>query len=290
MWVLPPRQLLLEQGSLHIWRASLALSAEERERLEGVLSAEERDQCGRFVRPADRARCTASRASLRVVLAKYLLKDPRMLSFSAGPSGKPSLDRADPSIQFNISHAGDLALIAVTRGLRVGIDVERVREVPDMEAILYGFFSEQETAWLRSREGEERTRAFFLLWTRREAAAKALGIGLFDCFARFVLPLSARARSGFRVALPDLDTPAGPARDWWMRDLFRPRVCGCGMHRAEKCEAFALETAIRLKRELHGVPCKGGMHPRAKSETRVVEHPIIRQREAASLSASVMVH
>jgi len=219
MWVLPPRQLLLKQGSLHIWRASLALSAEERERLEGVLSAEERDQCGRFVRPADRARCTASRASLRVVLAKYLLKDPRMLSFSAGPSGKPSLDRADPSIQFNISHAGDLALIAVTRGLRVGIDVERVREVPDMEAILYGFFSEQETAWLRSREGEERTRAFFLLWTRREAAAKALGIGLFDCFARFVLPLSARARSGFRVALPDLDTPAGPARDWWMRDL-----------------------------------------------------------------------
>jgi 4'-phosphopantetheinyl transferase len=246
MWVLPPRQLLLEQGSLHIWRASLALSAEERERLEGVLSAEERDQCGRFVRPADRARCTASRASLRVVLAKYLLKDPRMLSFSAGPSGKPSLDRADPSIQFNISHAGDLALIAVTRGLRVGIDVERVREVPDMEAILYGFFSEQETAWLRSREGEERTRAFFLLWTRREAAAKALGIGLFDCFARFVLPLSARARSGFRVALPDPaprygvfpervlpysadsaprysadspDTPAGPARDWWMRDL-----------------------------------------------------------------------
>ncbi len=217
MWAHPPRQLLLEQGSLHIWRASLALPAEERERLEGALSAEERDQCGRFVRPADRARCAAARASLRVVLAKYLLEEPRSLSFTAGNSGKPALDCADPSIQFNISHAGDLALIAVSRGLRVGIDVERVREVPEREAILNGFFSEQESAWLRSHEGEERTRAFFLLWTRREAAAKALGIGLFDCFARFALPPCGHADSGFRVVLAD--TPSGPARDWWMRDL-----------------------------------------------------------------------
>jgi 4'-phosphopantetheinyl transferase len=219
MWAHPPRQLLLGPGSLHIWRASLALPAEERARLEGVLSAEEKDQCSRFVRPADRARCAASRASLRVVLAKYLLKEPHALHFKAGASGKPSLDRADPSIQFNISHAGDLALIAVTRELKVGIDVERVREVPDMGAILNGFFSEQETAWLRSHEGEKRTRAFFLLWTRREAAAKALGIGLFDCFARFVLPLPDRARSGFRIELSDPDAPAGPTRDWWMRDL-----------------------------------------------------------------------
>lgn len=224
MWALPPRQLLLKQGSLHIWRASLALPAEERESLEGVLSAEERDECSRFVRPEDRARCTASRASLRVVLARYLLKDPRALSFTPGTSGKPSMDGSQGAdgegpVQFNISHAGDLALIAVTRGLRVGIDVERMREVPDMEAILNGFFSEQETAWLRSREGEERTRAFFLLWTRREAAAKALGIGLFDCFARFVLPPSDRARSGFRIELPDVDAPAGLIQDWWMRDL-----------------------------------------------------------------------
>jgi 4'-phosphopantetheinyl transferase len=152
------------------------------------------------------------------VLAKYLLEDPRALSIRAGTSGKPRLDGADPSIQFNISHTGDLALIAVTRGLRVGIDVERIRDVPDIEAIIDGFFSEQETAWLRSRENEELTWAFFLLWTRREAAAKALGIGLFDCFARFTLPPSDPCGSGFRVEMAD--TTAGPSRAWWMRDLF----------------------------------------------------------------------
>ena len=217
MWALPPRQLLLEQGGLHIWCASLDLRAEESGLLEGVLSAEERDQCARFVRPADRARAVVSRASLRVVLAKYLQQDPRVLTIRAGISGKPRLDGADPSIQFNVSHAGDLALIAVTRGLRVGIDVERIRAVTDIEAILDGFFSEQETAWLRTRENDERTRAFFLLWTRREAAAKALGIGLFDCFARFTLPVYDHDGSGFRVELAD--TPAGPAQAWWMRDL-----------------------------------------------------------------------
>lgn len=217
MWAIPPRQLLLEPGGLHIWRASLALPIEEGGSVEGVLSAEERARCARFVRPADRARCRASRASLRVVLAKYLGEDPRALSIRAGITGKPLLDNADSSIQFNVSHAGDLALIAVARGRRVGVDVERVREVADIDAILDGFFSEQETAWLRSRENDERTRAFFLLWTRREAAAKALGTGLFDCFARFTLPLPDHAGSGFRVDLAE--SPAGPVRTWWMRDL-----------------------------------------------------------------------
>ena len=217
MWALPPRQPVLEQGGLHIWRVSLALPPMESEPTEKVLSTEERDQCARFVRPADRARCRASRASLRVVLAKYVRSDPRALSIRTGASGKPWLDRAGNSIQFNLSHAGDLALIAVARGLRVGIDVERVRDVDDMDEILDGFFSERESAWLRSRDDDERTRAFFLLWTRREAAAKALGTGLFDSFARFTLPPSEQAASGFRVALPD--RPPGPARTWWMRDL-----------------------------------------------------------------------
>ena len=214
MWAQPPRQLLLEQGGLHIWQASLALSSREGGPLEGVLSAEETDRCARFVRPSDQARCRASRASLRLVLARYLGRDPGELSIGAGTTGKPRLNGADASIQFNVSHAGDLVLIAVSRGLRVGIDVERIREVADLDSILDGFFSAQEAAWVRSRE---RTGAFFLVWTRREAAAKALGTGLFDCFARFALPSAEHDGSGFKVELAD--APADPARPWWIRDL-----------------------------------------------------------------------
>ncbi len=219
MWALPSRQILLEPESVHIWRAPLTLPAEKREPLEALLSTEERDQCMRLVRGADRLRCAASRGSLRTVLAKYLGEDPRALSFTKATSGKRSLEGANPPLQFNISNSGDLGLIAVTRRLRVGIDIERIKDVPNWEGVLNDFFSQEETTFVRSHRGKGRTRAFFLLWTRREAAAKALGIGLFDCFARVVLPAPGHAPSGFSVRLPDPDSPAGPTREWWLRDL-----------------------------------------------------------------------
>ena len=211
--------MILGPGSVHIWRAPLRLPAEELGRLEALLSSEERAQCNRPVRAADRCRCAASRGWLRTVLAKYLGEDPRTLSFQKGSSGKPSLAGSNPPLQFNVSGAEDLGLIAVTRELRVGIDIERVRDVPDMDGVLEDFFSPEEAACVGSRRGKERTRAFFLLWTRREAAAKALGIGLFDCFARVVLPAPRRAPSGFSVRLPDPETAAGRTGDWWIRDL-----------------------------------------------------------------------
>jgi len=217
MWALPPRRLFLEQGGLHIWRATLDLLPEEQGILEDLLSEEEKGQCGRFVRPADRARAVVSRASLRLVLAQYLGGDARGLAIRAGPSGKPLLDCADPSIQFNISHTGDMALIAVTRGLRVGIDIELIREVPEIDAIIDSFFSAPEAAWFLSREKDERTRAFFLLWTRREAAAKALGIGIYESFARFTLPPADQAGPGFRAEMRD--AAEDPAGTWWIRDL-----------------------------------------------------------------------
>ena len=232
-WAAPPRQLLLETGSLHVWRASLVVPPATRARMMGVLTTQEMEQCGRFLRPADRARCVAARALLRMVLAKYLPGDPRALPITVAASGKPYLEypagasvaAADPArreadgIQFNLSHAEECALIAVSRGMRVGIDVERMRDLRDMEAILQGFFSEQEQAFVAAHDGEERTRAFFLLWTRREAAAKAVGIGLYDSFARVALPPAGDTRSGFRVTLTRPAAQSAGTEDWWIRDL-----------------------------------------------------------------------
>jgi len=182
-----------------------------------VLSETEKDRCSRMVRRGDRARWAVARASLRIVLAKYLQTDPRLLSFDTESSGKPCLANDAADIHFSISHSDNLALIAVSRGMRIGIDIERFREVREMEAIMDDFFSEPEQAYLRSREGEERTRAFFLLWTRREAAAKAMGIGLFEAFSRFALPPHDPDEEGFRVELPGgpADRPGG----WWIRDM-----------------------------------------------------------------------
>ncbi len=191
--------------------------------MEGALSGPEREECARLVRPVDRARCAAARAILRAVLAKYAGEEPRTLPIKAGAHGKPFLDRST-GIQFNISHTADLVLVAVTRGQKVGIDIERVRQLRNREGILKSFFSTQEQAYFHSRTAEERTRAFFMLWTRREAAAKAMGFALIDSFSRFALPLSDHDRSGFRLvtAAPER---SGGAESWWMRDLVPAPEC-----------------------------------------------------------------
>jgi 4'-phosphopantetheinyl transferase len=218
-WTIPPRQVLLEPGSLHIWRAPLVPAAVRGHLLE-ALPASEREEGSRFVRPADRTQWMLARASLRMVLAKYLGGDPRELRIEVGASGKPGLAQApDSPIRFNLSHSDNLALIAVSQGREVGIDVERIREVPKLKAILDDFFSEQEQAYVLSREGQVRTTAFFLLWTRREAAAKAVGIGLFEALTRFTLPLRDVDRAGFRVDLPRPLAISGGSIAWWLRDI-----------------------------------------------------------------------
>jgi len=217
MWAIPPERLSLDAGGLHVWRASLDLSVGVRERLDGMLTPGEKEQCGRFVRAGDRTRCAAARASLRVVLAKYVPVDPQSLPIAAEASGKPFLVSGD--IHFNMSHSDDLVLIAVSRGRRVGIDIERIRGLRDMDAILDGFFSDGERASLRSRTGPERARAFFLFWTRREAAAKAIGLGIYEAFARLDLPPRDTDTTGFRVQLPLSRTVTDATAGWWMRDI-----------------------------------------------------------------------
>jgi 4'-phosphopantetheinyl transferase len=205
---------------VHVWRASLALPAAAQRRCESLLSAAENERCNRYVRSTDRTRFAAARGSLRIVLAKYVDEDPRALPIATGAHGKPFLDRTPGTgIQFNVSHADDRALIAVSQGIRVGIDIEQIREVRNLDSILDAFFSEQERVSIYSREGKERTRAFFALWTRREACAKAMGLDLFDSLARFALPAFDRNESGTRVDLAPAGAPASGAEVWWMRDI-----------------------------------------------------------------------
>jgi 4'-phosphopantetheinyl transferase len=230
MWSRPPRELSPKERSLHVWRTSLVPSP-DLSRLAGeVLSEVEKKHCARFIRAEDRARCAAARAVLRIVLSKYVSRTPRGLPILTGESGKPYLDTSNGSsgngiddIQFSVAHAENLLQIAVSRGARVGIDIERIRDVRGMESIVDDFFDQEERACVRSRKGKAQRRVFFRLWTRREATAKAMGLDLFDAFARCELPAFDESPSGFRLVLPKTDVrtgvPAGHTAVWWIRDF-----------------------------------------------------------------------
>ncbi|MEO5960693.1 MAG: 4'-phosphopantetheinyl transferase superfamily protein, partial [Opitutaceae bacterium] len=81
-------------------------------------------------------------------------------------------------LYFNVTHSEGLALFAVTPAGEVGVDLERVREIPEWEQIAASCFSPAERERLRSVAAAERTREFFVRWTRHEAVMKARGTGL----------------------------------------------------------------------------------------------------------------
>jgi 4'-phosphopantetheinyl transferase len=80
-------------------------------------------------------------------------------------------------VRFSLSHAGERALLAVTSGRHVGIDIEQERPLDALE-LARRFFSAKEITALQALAPAERASAFFRCWTRKEAFVKALGTGL----------------------------------------------------------------------------------------------------------------
>jgi 4'-phosphopantetheinyl transferase len=213
-WGDPPKRLGLRPGCLHLWLAALSTEPGDLARLERQLSPEEKLEARRFHRPVDRLRAVAARAALRAILAAYLRKRPQALRLTTGPAGKPCLD----GLQFNLSHAGNIALVAISKEKRVGVDVEKLRELPAMQAVLSYIFTDEERAFVESHSGEHLIRVFFLIWNRREAAAKALGLDVLASFSRFEIPVAGYSADGFQVHLGRATgLPAG--EDWWLRDF-----------------------------------------------------------------------
>lgn len=173
----PPSPVLYDAG-LDIWRVSLSRSRQELETLRGMLSEEECRRADRFRFPIHRARFVAAHGVLRGILGRYLGVPPSDITYLVGSHGKPRLPGADaPS--FNLSHSGDWALVAVTGGVRrVGVDIERVREMKDMRGLSETVFTDREIGVIFGAESKSAEAGFFRCWTRKEAMVKALGRGL----------------------------------------------------------------------------------------------------------------
>lgn len=170
---------------VHIWSVALEVASGETESFAEILARDERERLAGFGSDQLRRRFLVARGSLRVLLGRYLQMPGEKLKFAYSQRGKPSLTgkHAD-TLQFNLGHSGDLALIAVSRVTPVGVDVEQVRPMRDADRIAQRFFSESEAGLLRTVTEKERDAAFFRLWTRKEAFLKATGDGLSNSLPR----------------------------------------------------------------------------------------------------------
>lgn len=170
----------IHQNNVHVWLASLHVTGHVFDVLHRNLSHDEEQRAGRFVFARDRDNFIVARGILRDILAKYLGRQPEEIHFVCEPYGKPGIRHTETfgQIEFNLSHSSGLLVLAVADGKKVGIDVERVRSLPDMEQIASHAFSAHEQKVLSTLAGEEKLRGFFRCWTRKEAYLKARGDGL----------------------------------------------------------------------------------------------------------------
>ncbi|GGM09688.1 4'-phosphopantetheinyl transferase family protein [Dactylosporangium sucinum] len=155
--------------------------------------------------PVDRHRFAVAHAAARRIVADRLDVDPAEVRWTRGSNGKPELDGG--ALRVNLSHSGDLVLVALTAERAVGVDLQQVLPTLDVAAMAARFFPPGEAS-LVARDGPER---FAELWARKEAVVKAAG----DRLTRgLCLPVAGDAppvveHDGVPFAVRDVGAPAG---------------------------------------------------------------------------------
>jgi 4'-phosphopantetheinyl transferase len=164
-------------GGVDLWTVSLDRPAADEARLIASCSPAEQARAARMPVARRRRDFLVARGIVRTVLGTYLEIPAAEVRIATRARGKPFV--ASPAAPaFSVSHSHRLAVVAVTPGFEVGVDLELVDPRLDVVAVARRFLSAQEAVRLAGLDPAARARAFFRLWTRKEAYAKATGRGL----------------------------------------------------------------------------------------------------------------
>jgi 4'-phosphopantetheinyl transferase len=166
------------QGSAEIWYAWVGDHVADIEQFSrDLLSSDEQAHlAGYRVREAAE-RYVVTRSLVRAVLSERLAISARSIQVSRTDTGKPVITQG---IHFNVSHSGDLIVLAISDERPVGVDIERKRDVQRVDALLRRWLTPDEQAAYASIQGDgaSASEAFLRLWSLKEARLKALGVGI----------------------------------------------------------------------------------------------------------------
>ncbi|MEH2005573.1 4'-phosphopantetheinyl transferase HetI [Nostoc sp.] len=180
LWQPAPTDLTLLPDEIHVWCIDLDQPESQLQNLAATLSNDEMARAERFYFQEHRQRFIAGRGILRTILGRYLGMKALEVQFNYQHRGKPVLaDRfADSGLAFNLSHSQGLGLCAVNWTREIGVDLEYIRPISDLEALAKRFFLPREYEMLRSLSPNQQQEVFFRYWTCKEAYLKATGDGL----------------------------------------------------------------------------------------------------------------
>lgn len=216
-WRAAPKGLTFPSDRIDVWRVCVDPRDQSEQDFRRILAPDELARASRFHFEKDRGRYIRGRATLRILLGRYLETPPGEIRFQYENNGKPELALPhDPRIlRFNVSNSHGLALIAVGSGNAVGIDIEKVRPMPDLLDIARRFFSTREVQALLAVSEDKRQEAFFACWTRKEAFLKATGIGLSYPLSKFSVSVDPDGSA----ELCEVEENAHAAGQWSLKDV-----------------------------------------------------------------------
>jgi 4'-phosphopantetheinyl transferase len=170
----------LQQNEIHIWGADLDNLKVSDSEAKQMLPGSEREKSERFRFDVLKTRYIKCHFLLRVLLGYYLGVDSYNQEFYRNQHGKQSLTGATDCnpIFFNLSNSENICVYAFTHVAEVGVDVEKIHDLSNMDRIVERFFSPLENKIFRSLPEHNRKKAFFKCWTRKESLLKAMGVGL----------------------------------------------------------------------------------------------------------------
>jgi len=209
--------VLPSDDEIHLWyrRVENIADAALWQSCRAQLDAQEDVVFSRILSAPKRLEYLCTRLLIRNVLSLYLPQvRPEQWQFLSNEYGKPAV--AGPFIRplcFNLSHANGMIVLAISRALEIGIDVESRDRMAAHVELAHNCFSAGESALLRLLNAAPQAEAVCQLWTLKESYVKARGMGLsipFDTFA-FSFPDEA----GIGLALDDdMDDVARHWRFW----------------------------------------------------------------------------
>ena len=175
-----PGDLEISRHNVDVWLTSTELPDTQVRTYAERLSEAELARAQKFRSRTGYREYIVTRGLLRQALVSVAGLDVAGVDFLYGEHGKPYLDTrvSGETVAFNVSHSHGLALVALTPGGRLGVDLEKIRPAVEWRDLAGRYFSEAENHSLEGRHGEEGRKAFFACWTRKEAFVKALGAGV----------------------------------------------------------------------------------------------------------------
>jgi 4'-phosphopantetheinyl transferase len=180
--------IVIEDYNVHVWQVNLKTLSIYANDISKTLSHDELERANKLKFTRDREQFILRRYHLRLILSKYCDCQPHEIMFSYNSYKKPFICLPEfKEIKFNMSFTYDLMLVGLCKHDDIGIDIEKVHEIRDLENIAAENFSPQELKYFNSKF--DKTNTFFKIWTRKEAFIKAKGKGLYQPLKSFCVDI-----------------------------------------------------------------------------------------------------